>query len=70
MTHTRGLAAGGLSTAQMLRLSIGPLTLAVYDPTNHATVREWRAALTLVGIAWGAVSCGTAARAARLATRA
>jgi uncharacterized membrane protein len=70
MTSTRGLAAGGLSTAQMLRLSSGPLTLAVYDPTNHATLREWRAALTLVGIAWGAVSCGTAARAAWLATRA
>jgi uncharacterized membrane protein len=48
----------------------GALTFAVYDLTNHATLREWRAAMTVVDIAWGAVSCGTAASAAWLATRA
>ena len=48
----------------------GALTFAVYDLTNHATLREWRAAMTVVDIAWGAVSCGTAASVAWLATRA
>lgn len=38
----------------------GALTFAVYDLTNHSTLREWRAAMTIVDICWGAVSCGTA----------
>lgn len=39
----------------------GAVTFAVYDLTNHATLREWRAAMTLVDITWGAFSCGAAA---------
>lgn len=38
----------------------GALTFAVYDLTNHATLREWRTAMTLVDIGWGAFSCGVA----------
>lgn len=38
----------------------GALTFAVYDLTNHATLREWRTAMTLVDISWGAFSCGVA----------
>jgi uncharacterized membrane protein len=39
----------------------GAVTFAVYDLTNHATLREWRAAMTAIDIAWGAFSCGAAA---------
>jgi uncharacterized membrane protein len=38
----------------------GAITYAVYDLTNHATLREWRTAVTVVDISWGAVSCGVA----------
>ena len=38
----------------------GALTFAVYDLTNHATLREWRAAMTVIDIGWGALSCGAA----------
>ena len=38
----------------------GALTFAVYDLTNHATLRDWQAAMTVVDICWGAVSCGAA----------
>jgi uncharacterized membrane protein len=38
----------------------GATSFAVYDLTNHATLREWRAAMTLVDIGWGAFSCGVA----------
>ena len=38
----------------------GGVTFAVYDLTNHATLREWRPAMTMIDIAWGAFSCGVA----------
>lgn len=38
----------------------GAVSFAVYDLTNHATLRDWRAAMTVVDICWGAVSCGAA----------
>ena len=38
----------------------GIVSFAVYDLTNHATLREWRALMTVVDIAWGGVSCGVA----------
>ena len=37
----------------------GALTFAVYDLTNHSTLRDWRAAMTIVDICWGAFSCAT-----------
>ena len=48
----------------------GALTFAVYDLTNHATLREWRALMTVVDIAWGATSCGVASWVAGMLTRA
>jgi uncharacterized membrane protein len=39
----------------------GATAFAVYDLTNHATLREWRTAMTLIDIGWGAFSCGAAA---------
>lgn len=38
----------------------GALTYAVYDLTNHATLREWSTTMTVVDIMWGAVSCASA----------
>jgi uncharacterized membrane protein len=39
----------------------GLVTYAVYDLTNHSTLRGWPAILTVVDITWGAVLCGTSA---------
>src|SRR5262249_10040819 len=49
--------------AEALQLGalFGAITFAVYDLTNHATLRGWRGTMTLVDIAWGACSCATAA---------
>jgi uncharacterized membrane protein len=47
----------------------GAVTYAVYDLTNHATLRDWPATMTMVDIAWGALSCGTAAFTAAMLTR-
>jgi len=46
--------------ALLLGASFGAVTYAVYDLTNHATLRDWRAT-TVVDIGWGAFSCGAAA---------
>ncbi len=35
----------------------GALTYAVYDLTNHATLREWTTTMTVVDVLWGTVSC-------------
>jgi uncharacterized membrane protein len=47
----------------------GALTFAVYDLTNHATLRDWRAVMTVTDIAWGACSCGFASWVAAAMTR-
>ena len=48
----------------------GAITFAVYDLTNHATLREWRATMTMIDIMWGGFSCGVASYAAAWASRA
>lgn len=48
----------------------GAVSYAVYDLTNHATLRDWRATMTLVDIGWGAFSCGVAAWTAAMLVRA
>lgn len=50
-------------------LFFGVVSFAVYDLTNHATLRDWRAAMTIVDIAWGGVSCGLASWVAATFTR-
>jgi uncharacterized membrane protein len=42
----------------------GATSFAIYDLTNHATLREWRTAMTLIDICWGAFSCAVASWAA------
>lgn len=39
----------------------GFVTYGVYDLTNHSTLRDWRAVLTVVDMTWGAVLCGATA---------
>jgi uncharacterized membrane protein len=39
----------------------GLCTYGVYDLTNHATLRDWPATLTIVDMTWGAVICGATA---------
>jgi uncharacterized membrane protein len=54
-----GLAASPREAVQLGAL-LGAITFAVYDLTNHSTLREWRAAMTIVDIGWGAVSFASA----------
>jgi uncharacterized membrane protein len=55
--------------ALLMGALFGAITFAVYDLTNHATLREWRTAMTLVDIGWGAFSCGITAWAVAALTR-
>ncbi len=43
------------STAIVYGALFGFFTYATYDLTNHATLRNWSAAVTIVDIAWGTV---------------
>lgn len=47
--------------ALLMGALFGAITYAVYDLTNHATLREWTTTMTIVDICWGAVSCGATA---------
>ena len=53
--------AASAREALWLGAVFGFVTYGVYDLTNHATLREWRTAATVVDMAWGTVSCATAA---------
>ncbi len=57
------------SEALMYGALFGALTYAVYDLTNHATLREWTTTMTVVDVMWGAVSCAAAAWIAMYFTR-
>jgi uncharacterized membrane protein len=49
------------SLAPIARMANGGFEpIDVYDLTNHAVLRDWRAAMTPVDIGWGAVTCGFA----------
>ena len=64
--------AGGLTVLVLARarspieaLTLGAFfglcTYGVYDLTNHATLRDWPAVLTIVDMTWGVVICGVSA---------
>jgi uncharacterized membrane protein len=55
--------------ALLLGAAFGAITFAVYDLTNHATLRDWSATMTVVDIAWGAFSCGIASWVTATVTR-
>ena len=58
------LKAGSPGTAALYGALFGFFTYATYDLTNHATLRNWSTALTLVDTAWGTLLAGCAALAA------
>lgn len=49
------LAGGGLKQALISGAALGFVAYATYDLTNHATMRDWPVAVTLVDMAWGTV---------------
>lgn len=47
------LAAGSWQKALTYGIFFGLVTYATYDLTNHATIRDWPLAVSLVDITWG-----------------
>lgn len=47
-------AAQGLVRTMLVGALFGAIAYATYDLTNHATLKDWPLAVTLVDIAWGA----------------
>jgi uncharacterized membrane protein len=62
--------ATSATNAALLGALFGMISFSVYDLTNHATLREWRTAMTLIDIAWGGLSCGLASFVAASLSRA
>ena len=58
------LKAEAPGTAALYGALFGFFTYATYDLTNHATLHNWSAALTLVDTAWGTLLASCAALAA------
>ena len=46
---------GSLARAAMAGAALGLLAYGTYDLTNHATLKDWPARLTMVDMAWGTV---------------
>jgi uncharacterized membrane protein len=65
-----GLRAASLPTAIVLALLFGALAYGTYDLTNYATLRHWTLQLTVLDIAYGAITSSLAAMAAYLTVRA
>ena len=65
-----GLSAQSWQVAALNGLALGLIGYGVYDLTNHATLKEWTTALTLVDMAWGSFLTGLAALAGYGAARA
>jgi uncharacterized membrane protein len=64
------LRANSLQHAAIYAALFGLFAYATYDLTNHATLRNWSAAITLTDLAWGTFVSGLAAALAFLASRA
>lgn len=47
--------AAGLTKVALNAFMFGVLAYAVYDLTNHATLKNWPLAVTLYDLAWGGV---------------
>jgi uncharacterized membrane protein len=52
------LEASSMWVALIYGALFGFFTYATYDLTNHATLRNWTVALTVVDVAWGTVLAG------------
>lgn len=55
-----GIATGSLVLTAAFSAAFGMVAYATYDLTNHATLRNWPLAVTVVDIFWGAVLSGVA----------
>ncbi len=55
------LDANSASRALVYGALFGFFTYATYDLTNHATMRDWPAIVTVVDMAWGTVLSGSVA---------
>lgn len=53
--------SGNITTALFLGALFGLFTYGTYDLTNHSTLRNWSAALTIADMAWGSVLSGISA---------
>jgi len=63
------LATGRWTTAALFGALFGFCAYATYDLTNHATIKDWPAVITLVDLCWGTVLTATAATAGYAATK-
>lgn len=63
------ISAHSLLKAAILGALLGALAYATYDLTNHATLKEWPLAVTLIDIAWGAFLSACAASAGFFAVK-
>ncbi|TCK23640.1 putative membrane protein [Ancylobacter aquaticus] len=64
------LASGRWTTALALGAFLGLVAYGTYDLTNHATLRNWPAAMTAIDLAWGTLLTALATTAGMLITRA
>lgn len=55
-----GLAAERWTSALWRGLVLGLVAYGTYDLTNHATLRHWSNAVTIVDMGWGTFLTGTA----------
>lgn len=62
-------AGSAISTVFLRGAFLGLIAYATYDLTNHATLRNWPLALTVVDMVWGTVLTGVVAVIAYLAVR-
>lgn len=63
------LESGRWTTALLRGALLGFFGYATYDLTNHATLRGWSPAITVIDMAWGTVLTATAALAGFAAMR-
>jgi len=64
-----GLAAGAPLKALLLGAFLGLVAYATYDLTNHATIKDWPALVTVVDLVWGTTLGGLVAWLSTLAGR-
>lgn len=53
--------SGSLLKAVLLGAALGLFAYGTYDLTNHATLKDWPLAVTVLDIVWGAVISGIVA---------
>jgi uncharacterized membrane protein len=55
------IEAGRWASAAGAGLLLGLIAYGTYDLTNHATLKDWPLAVTVIDMAWGAFATGVAA---------